>query len=54
LSLPYWKWEEEKDIQNAEIQKWLGGNGDPNQIVMNFDPGELLGHRVTEGRTVYV
>lgn len=53
VPLPYWKWEEESDIMNAEIWKWLGGNGDPNEIVMNFDSGDPLGYRVTHGPCAY-
>jgi tyrosinase len=53
MPLPYWKWEEENDILNAEIWKWLGGNGDPNEIVRNFDRGGFLGYRVTQGPCAY-
>jgi len=53
MPLPYWKWEEETDIYNAEIWKWFGGNGDPNEEVKNFDTGEILGYRVKEGPCAY-
>ena len=53
MPLPYWKWEDENDVHNAEIWKWLGGNGDPNEIVTNFESGRILGYRVKDGPCAY-
>ena len=41
MPMPYWKWEDEADPYKAGIWNWLGGNGDPNEIVRNFDTGKF-------------
>jgi tyrosinase len=49
FSLPYWKWEDEKDLFNAKLWQWVGGNGNESDRLSNFESGEFLGYRVTEG-----
>lgn len=49
FSLPYWKWEEESDLFNSKLWQWVGGNGDESEPLRNFDTGEFLGYRLTQG-----
>jgi tyrosinase len=53
ILLPYWRWEDESDPHNAELWTWMGGNGDPNELVRNFDTGRPLGYRVKNGPFSY-
>ena len=53
FSLPYWKWEDENDLVNAELWQWLGGNGDTSERLSNFETGKFLGYRVTQGPFSY-
>jgi tyrosinase len=53
MPLPYWKWEAEEDPYKAPIWNWLGGNGDPEELVRNFDTGKPLGYRVKTGPFSY-
>jgi tyrosinase len=53
VSLPYWRWEDEANPYEAEIWNWFGGNGDPNELVRNYDSGDPLGYRVKNGPFSY-